>query len=394
MRAPRLRSPGAASAPSGRRAWLAWAQVALVLLLLGGCAIGGDTGEIPQNALDPAPGSPAVEADALWNQVFPIAVAVFVLVQGLIVFALIRFRARGDDGELPKQLAGNTKLEIGWTLIPALILVGVAVPTVRTIFDLADISEDALAVRVIAKQYWWEFEYLDPQTEGVVTATQLHIPTGREVRLDLQSVSSTASYDPSAVPEGENVEGPEALGVIHSFWVPRLAGKMDVVPGHTRQMKISTEEEGLYVGTCAEFCGLSHANMRFSVLAQSPEDFDAWIAEQQEAADPPEGAAAVEGAELFTTETCVACHAIDGYVQPSVGGEPVPVEDQPRVGPTLTHFNARDRFAGDILDTQSDEDLRRWLENPQREKPGAQMPNLNLAPEEIDALIAYLRTLD
>lgn len=404
MRAPRLgsartgRTTGGGARPGRSRAAAAarWAPVLLVALLLAGCAtVGGDTGEIPQNALNPAPGSPAVAQDALWDLVFPIAVAVFVLVQGLILFALWRFRAgRRDDERLPKQLAGNTKLEVIWTLVPALILAGVAVPTVQTIFELATQDPEALNVRVIGKQYWWEFEYVDPETEGVVTATQLHIPTGREIQLDMQSVSSEVSYDPSGVAEGENIEGEVARGVIHSFWVPQLAGKVDVVPGHTREMRISTDEPGLYLGQCAEFCGLSHANMRFSVLAQTPEEFDAWIAEQQEPADAPTDPSAEEGAELFTTKTCVACHAIDGYVQPSVGGEPVPLAEQARVGPSLTHFNARDEFAGGILDVQDDDDLRRWLESPQREKPGAQMPNLGLREDEITALTAYLRTLD
>lgn len=407
MRAPRLgsartgRTTAAIIPPpprSPRSRWASasrWLPVVGLALLLAGCVtVGGDTGEIPQNALDPAPGSPAVSQDALWDLVFPIAVAVFVLVQGLILFAVWRFRARSDDERLPKQFAGNTRLEIMWTLIPALVLAGVAVPTVRTIFDLATQDPEALNVRVIAKQYWWEFEYVDPETEGVVTATQLHIPTGREIQLDMQSVSSSISYDPTQVPDGEQVEGDVALGVIHSFWVPRLAGKVDVVPGHTREMRISTDEPGLYLGQCAEFCGLSHANMRFSVLAEPPEDFEAWIADQQEPAQEPTEELAAEGAELFTTQTCVACHAVDGYVQPSVGGEAAPLAEQARVGPNLTHFNARDEFAGGILDVQDDDDLARWLENPQREKPGTQMPNLALEDDEIAALTAYLRTLD
>lgn len=379
-----------------QRSRAGWAMVLVLALLLAGCAIGGDTGEIPQNALDPAAGTVAEEQDALWNLVFPIAVGVFILVQGLILFAVWRFRARGEERELPKQVAGNTRLEIFWTIIPALILALIAIPAVRTIFTLSTVDEDALNVRVIAKQYWWEFEYEDPAQEGVVTSTQLHIPTGREVRLSMQSVSSSVPYNPNELPEGElTPTGSAAQGVIHSFWVPRLAGKVDVVPGHTREMKIVTDEPGLYLGQCAEFCGLAHANMRFSVLAQTPEEFEAWIAEQAEpAADATEGMAA-EGQRVFESAQCVACHAIGGYpTGGEPGGEPIPLDQQPRVGPNLTHFNSRDNFAGGILDVDSDEDLQAWLRNPQAEKPGAQMPNLNLSDEAIDTLVAYLRTLD
>lgn len=383
-----------------------WALVAVLALLLAGCAINGDDGTMPQNVLDPAEGTIAQQQDALWNLVFPIAIAVFVLVQGLVLYAVIRFRQRrgDDDSRLPKQVAGNTRLEITWTIIPAVILVFIAVPTVRTIFTLGVEGPDPLNVRVIGKQYWWEFEYEDPEQMGVVTATQLHIPVGREIQLDMQAVSATQSYDPAVVPEGDvNPRGEVALGVIHSFWVPRLAGKQDVVPGHTREMAIRAGEPGVYLGQCAEFCGLSHPNMRFSVVAESEEEFDAWIAEQAAEAEVVEAGDSVEGQpgdpaagqELFASATCVACHAIGGY--PANGdpsAEPVPLEEQARVGPNLTHFNSRDEFAGGILDVQSDDDLRAWLRNPQLEKPGAQMPNLQLTDEQIDDLVAYLRTLD
>jgi cytochrome c oxidase subunit 2 len=383
-----------------------WALVVVLVVLLGGCAINGDDGSTPLDYLAPAPGTVAEQQDALWNLVFPIAVVVFVLVQGLVIYTVFRFRQRrgDDDRELPKQVAGNTRLEIAWTIIPAVILVFVAVPTVRTIFTLSAEGPDPLNVRVIGKQYWWEFEYEDPEQQGVVTATQLHIPTGREIQLDMQAVSSTTSYDPAAVPEGDvNPRGPVALGVIHSFWVPKLAGKQDIVPGHTREMAIRAETEGVYLGQCAEFCGLSHPNMRFSVVAESPEEFDAWIAAQAAEAEVVQPGDSVEGQrgdpaagqELFTSATCVACHAIEGYpVNGDPAGEAVPLEQQARVGPNLTHFNSRDEFAGGILEVQSDDDLRAWLANPQALKPGAQMPNLQLSDEQIDDLVAYLRTLD
>jgi len=374
----------------------AWATVAVLLLLLSGCGI-GDTGDVAQNALDPAPGSPAVEEDRLWDLVFPIAVGVFILVQTLILVAVFRFRRRkgDDDRELPKQIAGNTRLEVLWTIIPAVILVFVAIPTVKTIFSRSQVDDDAMNVRVIAKQYWFEFEYMDEAQGGVVTATQLHIPTGREVQLHMQSVAvnQASSYNPADFPDGPT--GEVAQGVIHNFWVPRLAGKTYIVPGHTRTMKLSTTEPGLYLGQCAEFCGLSHPNMKFSVLAEEPAAFDEWIASQSDPAEVVDQGLAAEGQQLFNDLTCVQCHAIEGYpAQGLPDGEIVPLDEQARIGPNLTHFNTRDKFAGNILETESDDDLRRWLENPQREKPGAQMPNLNLRPDQIDALVAYMRTLD
>jgi len=361
-----------------------WVLMTTLALVLTGCAIGGDDGTIPQNALNPA-GPVARSQDALWDRVFPIAITVFVLVQGLIIYAVIRFRSKGGDEDLPKQVAGNTRLEIGWTIVPALILAGIAIPTVSTIFSLATVGEDPINVRVVGKQYWWEFEYEDPQYEGVVTATQLVIPEGREIQLDMQSVSAQQPYDPAAVPEGTvNPSGSVALGVIHSFWVPQLAGKMDVVPGHTREMKIEADEPGLYLGQCAEFCGLSHPNMRFSVLATTAEEFDEWIAAQAEPAEVVEEGLAAQGQELFLERQCLTCHTVDGH----------PDNLDLRIGPDLTHWNSREEFAGGILDVQSDDDITAWLRDPQAEKPGTQMTNLNLSDADIEALVAYLRTLD
>ncbi len=361
-----------------------WALIAVLTLLLSGCAVAGDDGDIPQNALAPA-GPVARAQDALWDLAFPIAVVVFIVVQGLILYALFRFRSRGQEEKLPKQVAGNTRLEIGWTLLPAVVLAFIAVPTVSTIFALSTAEEDALNVRVVGKQYWWEFEYQDPEQQGVVTATQLVIPAGREIQLDMQSVSAQQPFDPGALPQGEiDPRGPVALGVIHSFWVPQLAGKVDVVPGHTRHMKIEADEPGLYLGQCAEFCGLSHPNMKFSVLAQTPEEFDAWIEAQAQEAEVAEEGLAAEGQNLFAEQGCVSCHAVAGH----------PDNLDIRIGPNLTHFNTREEFAGGILDVQNDDHLRAWLANPQAEKPGAQMPNLNLSEGDIEALVAYLRTLD
>lgn len=364
---------------------MAW--IVLATLLLAGCATAntpGIDGILPQSAMDPA-GPVARAQDDLWKLVFPIAVAVFVLVQGLILWAAFRFRDRGGD-DIPKQVAGNTRLELLWTLIPAVILVGIAIPTVGTIFELAEPpGDEALDVRVIGKQYWWGFEYLGQEGQGVVTANELHIPTNRPVYLQMQSLSAVQP-DPG-FDANPAVGMPVSDGVIHSFWVPRLAGKQDVVPAHTRTLMIQADEPGVYPGQCAEFCGLSHARMRFEVIAHEPAEFEAWLADQAEPAAPA-GSQVAEGEELFATQQCVTCHAIQGYEGPD--GEVAQV----RIGPNLTHFASRRKFAGGVFDVDDEAQLKAWLQNPQREKPGSQMPNLGLSDEQIDALTAYLYSLE
>jgi cytochrome c oxidase subunit II len=356
--------------------------IAGLALLVAGCGItlGGDTGELPQNALDPA-GPVARSQHELWTMVFPIAVGVFVLVQGAVLWTAIRYRVRGTETSPPKQIAGNTRLEVLWTIIPAVILAVVAVPTVQKIFEIAaDPGEQALQVRVVGKQYWWEFEYLGDEGQGVVTANELVIPTDRPVYLHMEARSAVI---PDAGP-GENRNNASADGVVHSFWVPRLAGKQDVVPGHTRRMTIEAEEPGRYPGQCAEFCGLSHARMRFVVEAQEPADFDAWLSAQAQPSEPePEGLVA-EGQTAVDTAGCLACHAIDGH----------PADQGARVGPDLTHFASRETFAGAIFRVDDDEDLEAWLRNPPAVKAGAQMPPNLVSDDTVGPIIEYLRSLE
>lgn len=343
------------------------ALFAVAALALAGC--GGE--DLPQNFLAPE-GPIAEKQDGLWNLVFWVATAIFVIVEGALVFLLIRFRARPTDTELPKQTHGNTKLEILWTLIPAAILAVIAVPTVQLILELAAEPENPLEVRVIAKQYWWEFEYTGDEGKGVITANELAIPVGRPVLLTMESV-------------GQQPNNPADPGVIHSFWVPKLAGKQDIIPGQTRQLTIEAEKPGVsYSGQCAEFCGLSHANMRFAVLSMTPEDFTAWIDDQSRPA-PEAGGDAAAGSELFTQRQCIGCHAISGYD----GAEA-------RVGPNLTKFAQRKKFAGYMLDNDINEEaanVSAWLKSPQAVKPGSQMPDLGLSDDDVANLVAYLRTL-
>jgi cytochrome c oxidase subunit 2 len=295
----------------------------------------------------------ADKAGGLWNLVFGIAVAVFVIVEGLLVYAIVKFRHR--PGREAAQFHGNTRLEVILTLIPALILAGIAVPTIKTIFELSGHPSNAMSVKVIGHQFWWEYQYPD---QHITTANELHIPVGQPVYITDTSVD-----------------------VIHSFWVPRLAGKQDAVPGHDNHLILEANKPGLYFGQCTEFCGLSHANMRIRVVAEPAAQFQQWVARQQVAAQTPRtGSLAAQGQKLFLGGACAGCHAIAGTKAAGI------------VGPNLTHFASRQTFAGSIF-KNDDQELSAWLANPPGRKPGVDMPNLGLSSQQIKALIAYLDTL-
>lgn len=335
-------------------------MLALALIL---SACGGD--DLPQNSLAPR-SERARDIDGLFTFTVWIAVVIFILVQGAIIYAALKFRHKKGEPDRPvKQIHGNTKLEIAWTIAPALILAGLAVPTVQTLVEIVEESPDALQVTVVGHQWWWEYQYED---FGFVTANEMHIPVDRDVTLTLTTDDSD---------------------VIHSFWIPNLSGKRDVVPGHVNTLTLSGDTVGLYLGQCAEFCGLSHANMRLRVYVDSQDDFDEWVAlQQQDATIPTEGLAA-EGWDLFLNKGCAACHAIDGTE--AVGGPPNP-------GPNLTHLQSRGTFAGALYDVNP-ENLAAWLANPSELKPmepelNRGMPNLGLNDEEITALVAFLETLE
>jgi cytochrome c oxidase subunit 2 len=357
----------------GRAALLA--GLALVLAACGRTEIS----EYPLDALSPE-GPIAEQQDDLWRVVFPIAVVVFVFVEGMILLAVFKFRDRGD-GTVPRQVEGNTRLEILWTIIPAVILAGIAVPTIGSIFALAEEPDEneRVDITVVGKQFFWQFEYPE---EGFFTANEMVIPTDTPVYLHLDG-------DPVYQrPDGEEFEDSADL-VLHSFWVPRLAGKADFVPGHDRFLTLQADEPGTYQGNCAEFCGLSHANMRINVIAKKPAEYEKWAARMSEPADSPEEGAAARGEEIVGVEgaNCVQCHAIKGH----------PDNQDARVGPDLTHFNSREEFAGAIFDVDDDDQLRDWIRDAPGEKPGAKM--LPFGPEaisddELDDVIEYLRTLD
>lgn len=306
-----------------------------------------------QSILEPATSS-AREITGLFYFIFYVALAIFILVEGLLVYFVVRYQRR-SNAELPAQVHGNTPVEIAWTLAPALILAVVFVLTVRTMSAVGASSQPnpTVNVTVVAHQWWWEFRYPD---KNIVTADDLHIPVGEVVGITLES---------------ENV--------IHSFWVPQLTGKTDVVPGHQNKTWLRAEAAGEYKGQCAEFCGSQHAHMLFHVVAQNRADFDAWIADQQKIPSPTAGDAA-KGADVFAKGACVGCHTIDG------------TKAQGKVGPNLTHFGGRLSIAAGTL-SNTPENLALWLKNPQAVKPENDMPNLGLSDSDIQSLVAYLESL-
>ena len=367
-----------------RMRWV-WAVVGLAVIAAA-CAPNAQ-----QDSLNPQ-GPYADKVYDLFVPVFWIATGVFVLVEGLLIFFVIRYRRRKNrPAQMPPQIHGNNRLEIAWTILPALILAGVAVPTVTTIFDLAREPEgNALEVNVMGHQWWWEFDY---PVEDINTANELHIPTGRPVLLTLCAVGlgyedkPTPSDCQPGPPDGDQ---PAAIGdgVIHSFWVPELAGTQDVLPGQANTLVIQADRPGRYSGQCKEFCGLSHAYMKFAVVAHAPDDYEAWVRnEQADAVTPDPGSLAATGMDVFLNGQCIACHAIQGLED--ANGNPVVANG----GPNLTHFAGRECFAGCWLPNDDEEGLARWLDDPAAVKEGSWMPDYGLSPEEIDALVAYLHSL-
>jgi cytochrome c oxidase subunit 2 len=267
---------------------------------------------------------------------------------------LVRFRAR-PGAPMPAQTHGRAWLEIAWTLGPALVLLFIAVPTIQVIFRTQSTAKpaDALEITVRGYQWWWEFRY--PGLD-VVTANELYLPAGRPVVFTLQ--------------------GPD---VIHSFWIPKLGGKRDVVPGRHNAITVVPESPGEFWGQCAEFCGISHANMGMRVVVQTADDFARWSAAQRAPAAEPSGDIAAAGKALFAASACVGCHTIRGV---SAG----------TLGPDLTHFGSRRTLAGGMLPNVP-EHLGEWVRNAPGLKPGVKMPPFPFTDEQVRALTTYLSGL-
>lgn len=334
-------------APRRTRPWRFWRFGLLcVAVLAGGCA--WDT---PQTTLVPRSDFGRAILD-VYRIVGWATLGIAIVVFAVLGWILLRYRARPEAG-LPPQRRGHTGLEIAWTVAPALILLVIAVPTIRVTFSTqGEPPPGALEVSVRAWQWWWEFRY---PALGIVTANDLHLPAGRPVLLRL-----------------------EGGDVIHSFWVPRLGGKRDVVPGRVNRITLTADTPGEYPGQCAEFCGISHANMRMRVIVDTAEDFDRWVTGQRALAIEPAGRAA-EGKAIYARSACVGCHTIAGI-------------SEGRLGPNLTHFGSR-RTVGAALLPSTIDNVAAWLENPAALKPGVKMPALGLTKEQARTVAEYLVSL-
>jgi cytochrome c oxidase subunit 2 len=317
----------------------------------------------PTSIFDPA-ATPAHSVFGLSMLVLSVTLCIFLLVAGLLLYALIRFRHRPADSERePAQIYGSNQIELSWTVIPILIVVMLFLSTTRVILETEASPKpaSALDVTVIGHQFWWEYRY--PKL-GIVTANELHIP-----------VSDPAKPTPTYL-------SMSSADTDHSFWVPRLAGKMDLIPNRVNTMWIDPQAPGLYLGQCAQYCGVQHAKMLLRVYAQSPEDFAAWVKQQKKTAeqDFSGNAAAAEGQTVFMHNACINCHTIAGTVATG------------RFGPDLTHLASRDTIAsGPIQNTP--ENLRKWIADPNSMKPGALMPSMHLNDHDLDVITAYLTTL-
>jgi cytochrome c oxidase subunit 2 len=321
------------------------------------------TAQSPTNIFAPA-ATPAHSIFDLSMLVLSVTLAIFLTVAGLLLYALIRFRQRrGDSNREPAQVYGSNQIELSWTVIPVLIVVMLFLTTARVIIGTQAIPKpkDALNVTVIGHQFWWEYRY---PGLGIVTANELHIP-----------VSNPANSTPTYL-------NMSSADVAHSFWVPRLAGKTDVIPNRVNTMWMDPEQPGLYLGQCAQYCGMQHAKMLIRVYAQSPAEFAAWVSQQKQPGlqDFADNSAASEGQAVFMHNACINCHAISGTVATG------------RFGPDLTHLASRDTIgSGAIQNTP--ENLRKWIDDPNSLKPGCLMPAMHLNDRDLDAITAYLTQL-
>lgn len=292
--------------------------------------------------------------------VLQVTAAVFVVVFSLLAYAVVKFRKKSRNNQQePAQVYGSSQLELAWTVIPVLIVLVLFLASARVIANIenADEPSNALEVTVVGHQFWWEFRY---PALGVVSANELHIPVSNPAH-PLPTFLTLLSADTD-----------------HSFWVPRLAGKTDLIPNHPNHMWMDPHETGLYLGQCAQYCGTQHALMLLRVYVQTPEEFNRWIQQQRRPAEGNAGAAA--GQRVFESTACVNCHTIRGIAAHGT------------FGPDLTHLMSRDTIAsGAAPNTPSN--LRRWIQNPDSFKPGSKMPAMGLNDMELDAVTEYMETL-
>ena len=335
---------------------------AALLLFLAACSD-------PQTTIDPKSDT-ASEIQTVYVIVFWLAMAVFVGIMAITLGLAVWYRER--PGRVARQIHGNTRLEVLWTIIPVAIVLIMIVPSWRAIAETtASPPDDALEIRAVGRQWWFEFQYDlndDGEFDDLITANELHLPVDRAAHITLPSED-----------------------VIHSFWVPQLAGKVDMVPGHDNDLWFTpnTAQEEAFLGQCAEFCGASHANMRFRVFVHDQAGFDAWVANEISAAVEPTSELGGQGKEIFLRSACVGCHTVSGTIAAG------------RIGPDLSHVGSRETIAAGVLENTVG-NLVDWIANPEDIKPGIDpaddtrfMPAFEetLQPDEILAIAQYLSEL-
>ncbi len=405
--------------PVRRRRLVVAAGGAAGAALLAGCA-----NDAPQDTWAPEGENAQMIHNLQWP-IFALAGVIGLIVFAVIGYVVVRFRDRGQP--IPEQTHGKPALEIGLTILPAIILIGIAVPTVTTIFALAETDDTECVINVTGNQWWWEYDY-PVGDDGTICGD--YVPTEGEALPIITSGQLVMPTDTKVLLRGTSRD------VIHSYWIPKLNGKRDMVPGRVHYLRLETATPGIYAGQCTEFCGLSHANMRMEAVALEPADFQRWIDNELKPYQAPEpGTAAAEGEATFLQQ-CARCHQVNGLVDPLTGAPQVATPDQfvySGAAPNLTNLMSRNTFAGATWDLLTSEcradvwdappaefgdrylegvtadclnqvDLREWLRNSPAKKPmytdaeqlGATdgkvrgMPYLALSEDQIDVLVAYL----
>jgi cytochrome c oxidase subunit II len=323
-------------------------KLGTLALCLGGCASNA------QSTLDPE-GPAAAQVAFLWWVMFAVAAAVCLLVLALMIIALIRNRGRRAEEIDYRPNVGQRFIIVGGILFPGVVLVALMGLIVYTSQTIAAAATPAVTVEIVGHQWWWEVRYPD---EEVVTANEIHIPANQPVTLRVTTDD-----------------------VIHSFWIPQLYGKIDLIPGQINTIQVQADEPGIYRGQCAEFCGVQHAKMSFLVIAEPPEQFAAWLEQQRQPAPEPADPLVQRGQQIFLGAACVYCHAIRGT---NASG---------RMGPDLTHLASRETIGAGILENNRG-NLAGWIIDSQEIKPGNRMPLMYLSADELQALLAYMETLE
>src|ERR1700692_71609 len=344
--------------PISSRATAVALLLAGVLLAAGLCTATPQDNSVP--SIFDSHSTPADSIRHLSLFVLSVTGLIFIVVFSLLSYVVVKFRSRATDMDRePAQVYGSTQIELAWTIIPILIVVVLFLATARVIHAIQDAPKpaEAMEVTAIGHQFWWEFRY---PGLGVVTANELHVP-----------VSDPADPTPTFLKL-------LSADTDHSFWVPRLAGKTDLIPNRVNKMWIDPHEVGVHVGQCAQYCGMQHAKMLLRVYVDSKEQFDQWVQEEKKPAQSSD--AANEGRRIFETTACINCHTVSGTVADG------------RFGPDLTHLMSRDTIASGAAPNSS-ENLKTWIQDPDAIKPGSLMPAMKLDDHDLDALTAYLETL-